>query len=169
MPSNSQRGATGEHTTRGVPRGVTSLTPYIGVPDVAAAVDFYREVFGVRVVEVTEADGVQIHAQLDLGNGQMHLEAPNPEDGLAGPPSDGAVSFALGFYCDDVDAVLARAEAAGATRLRPPVEFVSGDRFVAVKDPQGIRWSIMSRIEDLTEAESAERVAAWADANRRTQ
>ena len=52
--------------------------------------------------------------------------------------------------------------AAGAEQLTPVVEFPSGDRFIAVRDPHGVRWSITSRVVDLSEAESASRVAAWA-------
>ena len=33
--------------------------------------------------------------------------------------------------------------------------FVSGDRYASVRDPFGVRWTIMSRVEDLSEAESA--------------
>lgn len=32
----------------------------------------------------------------------------------------------------------------------------------SIRDPFGLRWSIMSRAEDLSEEESASRVAAWA-------
>ena len=157
-----RRGVTGEHTVRGVPRGVTSITPYVGVPGTAEAINFYREVFGARVVETTARDGAIIHAHLDFGDGHLHLEEPDPERGLSGPPSDGAAPFSLGYYCEDVDAVLARAEAAGAEVLAPPLDFASGDRFVGIRDPYGLRWSIMSRVEDLSERESAQRVDAWA-------
>lgn len=52
----------------------------------------------------------------------------------------------------------------GATLREPLSTFVSGDRFASIRDPFGVRWSIMSRVEDLSEAESAERVAQWAGA-----
>ena len=164
MPDSeiSRQGATGDHTVRGVPHGATSLTPYIGVPHAAEAVDFYRQVFDARIVELTKVSGVVVHAHLDFGNGHLHLEEPNPGVGLTGPLADGAACFSLGFYCHDVDAVLARAEAAAAEILAPAVDFPSGDRFVAIRDPHGVRWSIMSRVEDLSEAESAERIVAWA-------
>ncbi len=66
------------------------------------------------------------------------------------------------LYCPDVDDVVARAEAAGATVREAPATFVSGDRFASVRDPYGIRWSILTRVEDLSEEESARRVAEWA-------
>jgi PhnB protein len=58
--------------------------------------------------------------------------------------------------------VVATAEAAGATVREPVADFVSGDRYASIRDPYGIRWSIMTRVEDLSEEESARRVAEWA-------
>ena len=46
----------------------------------------------------------------------------------------------------------------------PLTTFVSGDRFASIRDPFGVRWSVMTRVEDLSEEESAARVAAWAAA-----
>ena len=64
----------------------------------------------------------------------------------------------------DVDAVVAEAEAAGATIREPLADFVSGDRFASIRDPHGIRWAVMTRVEDLSDEESAARVREWAAA-----
>jgi hypothetical protein len=56
----------------------------------------------------------------------------------------------------------AKAEALGATVREQPRTFVSGDRFASILDPFGPRWSIMTRVEDLSPEESAKRVADWA-------
>ena len=56
------------------------------------------------------------------------------------------------------------AVAAGAVVREPSVDFVSGDRFASIRDPFGVRWSVMTRVEDLSEEESARRVAEWAAA-----
>lgn len=65
----------------------------------------------------------------------------------------------------DADACVARAVAAGATLREPLTTVVSGDRYATVVDPFGVRWNIMTRVEDLSDAESAQRVAAWAASN----
>ncbi len=39
--------------------------------------------------------------------------------------------------------------------------FVSGDRYASLLDPFGVRWAIMTRIEDLSPEESRRRVEAW--------
>jgi PhnB protein len=158
--SAPRRGVTGDHTDRGVPRGVTAITPYLAVADVVAAVRFYEQVFGARTVAVTRVGDLAVHAQLDFGDGHLHLEAPNPSGGgLATARVDDADQLALAYACEDVDDVVARAVAAGADQLAPAVEFASGDRFVALRDPHGVRWSVTARVVDLSEAESARRVA----------
>ena len=154
--------AHGQHTTHGIPHGLTSLTPFIAVTDAGGAIDFYRDILGARVVDVTEIGGAVAHAVLDFGHGQLQLGEPNPDYHLVSPPEGDDDCYSLGLYCSDVDEVVARAEAAGATIREPVMTFVSGDRFASIRDPFGIRWSIMTRVEDLSEDESARRVAEWA-------
>ncbi len=154
--------ADGEHTTRGIPEGYTSVTPFVVVPRAREAIDFYGEVFGARVVDVTEMGGFVAHAVLDLGSGMLQLGEPAADYHLVPPPDGEDDCYSLGLYCDDADAVVARAEAAGATVREPLSTFVSGDRFASIRDPFGVRWSVMTRVEDLSEEESARRVAEWA-------
>lgn len=46
--------------------------------------------------------------------------------------------------------------------LREPVTtFVSGDRYGSIRDPFGVRWSVMTRVEDLSDEESTRRVNEW--------
>lgn len=156
------RAAHGEHTTHGVPHGITSLTPFIVVPQARQAIAFYRDVFGARVVDVTEMNGVVAHAVLDFGHGHLQLGEPSADYHLVTAPSGGSDCYSLGLYRSDVDAVVARAEAAGASVREPLTTFVSGDRFASIRDPFGVRWSIMTRVEDLSAEESARRVAEWA-------
>ncbi len=158
-------GADGEHTTQGRPHGVTSLTPFLAVPRAGEALTFYRDVLGARVVDVTEIGGVVVHAELDFGDGHLQLGEPMPDYGLVPPPTEGAC-YSIGLYCTDVDALTTRAEAAGARVREAPSTFVSGDRFASIVDPFGVRWSLMTRVEDLSEEESARRVKEWAETQR---
>ncbi|WMY78805.1 VOC family protein [Citricoccus sp. I39-566] len=157
-------GVTGEHTTDGVPHGFTSLTPFLAVAGAREAVGFYRDVFGARVLGVTEMGGMVVHAELDFGQGRLQLGEPNPDYGLVPAPAGEDDCYSMGLYCADVDALVARAEQAGAVVREPLSTFVSGDRFASVRDPFGVRWSLMSRVEDLSQEESDRRVAEWAAA-----
>ena len=87
---------------------------------------------------------------LDFGNGQLQLGEPSPDYHLVPSPEGEDDCYSMGFYCADADAVVARAEAAGATIREPLTDFVSGDRFASIRDPFGVRWSILSRVEDLS-------------------
>ncbi|WP_182346317.1 VOC family protein [Tomitella gaofuii] len=167
--------ADGPHTANGTPRGFTALTPFLVVPGAAAAIEFYVAAFGateVSRVEVPAPDGagtVVAHAELDFGDGRLQLGDPNPQYGLvADARPEGAdadcVSHSMALYRPDVDAVVERAIARGATLREPVADFVSGDRFASLLDPFGQRWSVMTRTVDLSQEESARRVDEWAAA-----
>ena len=163
----SVRGVTGTHTTDGTPHGFTSLTPFLAVVDAAAAIDFCTRVLGAVLVDRTDMPGpdgtpVVVHATLDLGNGRFQLGEANPAFHLVPPPGGDDACCSLGLYVPDVDDVVARAVAAGATVREPVSTFVSGDRYGSIRDPFGIRWSIMTRVEDLSDEQSSARVAEWA-------
>ncbi|WP_333617982.1 VOC family protein [Dietzia sp.] len=157
-----KRGVTGTYTTKGIPAGRTSLTPFLTVGDARGAIDFYKKVFGARVADVTEMGGVVVHAEIDFGIGYMQLGAINPAYGLVPAPEGDTDCYSMGIYCENADAVVAAAVAVGATVREELVNFASGDRFASIRDPFGVRWSIMSRVEDLSEEESGRRVAEWA-------
>ncbi|PXA81785.1 glyoxalase [Auritidibacter sp. NML120779] len=154
--------AHGEHTDNGTPRGSSSITPFIAIPQAREAIDFYQDAFGARVVDITEMGGVVVHSVLDFGHGLLQIGEPMPDYHLVAPPEGEDDCYSLGLYVQDVDAVVAAAEARGAVIREPVSDFVSGDRFASIRDPFGIRWSIMTRIEDISEVESARRVAEWA-------
>lgn len=162
MNAHESRAATGAHTTNGLPHGSSSLTPFLAIPRAKEAIEFYRDVFGARVVDVTEMGGAVVHAELDFGNGHLQLGEPMPDYHLVPAPEGDDDCYSMGLYRPDVDAVVERAVAAGATVREAPADFVSGDRFASIRDPFGVRWSVMTRIEDLSEEESAARVAEWA-------
>lgn len=154
--------AHGQFTNNGIPHGFTSLTPFLSIPRAAEAIEFYKDVFGARTVGITEFGGVVVHAELDFGQGRLQLGEPNPEYHLVSAPEGDDDCYSIALYCPDVDAVLERAVASGAKVREAATGFVSGDRFASIRDPFGVRWSIMTRVEDLSEEESTARVAEWA-------
>lgn len=156
-------GVSGDHTRQGRPNDCTALTPFVVVRRAAQAIEFYRDVFGATVVDVVAADGFVAHAVLDFGGaGQLQLGDATPDYHLVDPPEGDGVCYSLGLYVSDVDAVLAAAVEGGAVVREPAANFVSGDRFASIRDPFGVRWSLLSRVEDLSTAESNRRVQEWA-------
>ncbi|GIO36524.1 glyoxalase [Paenibacillus antibioticophila] len=169
MTDNKQyKGVSGNYTKNGTPNGFTSITPFIVVDNPSKAIEFYQAVFNARVKDITEFKDENgstfiAHAELDFGNGLLQLGAANPDYKLALPPDEDHACYSLGIYVADVDQVFEHAVAQGAKVREPVANFVSGDRYGSILDPCGVRWSIMTRVEDLSEEESVRRVREWAE------
>jgi uncharacterized glyoxalase superfamily protein PhnB len=102
-----------------------------------------------------------MHAELDFGSGRLQLSDPNDAFGLVAPVAAEGTSESFAVYLPDVDAAFERAVSLGATAVQAPEDFASGDRFGTILDPFGRRWNLMTRVEDLSPAESERRVAEW--------
>ncbi|WP_432489592.1 VOC family protein [Kineococcus sp. SYSU DK018] len=149
-------------TTHAIPEGYTSLTPFLVIDGAAAAIDFYTDVFGAVVVQRMDGPGGTVaHAELDFGRGRLQLSDPSEQYGLAAVVPGPTVTHSTVLYCPDVDAVIARAVAAGATLREEVSTFVTGDRFGSVLDPFGQRWAVMTRVEDLSPEDIERRLADW--------
>lgn len=160
--SSEQKAAHGTYTTNGTPHGSTSITPHLVVSPAARALEVYPAVFGATVADVTRMGDLVAHAVLDFPSGRLTLSDPLPDYQLAAP-GPGSVTYSLALYVSDVDAVVERAVAAGARVREPIATFVSGDRYCSLLDPFGVRWAVMTRVEDLSPEESAARIARWAE------
>jgi PhnB protein len=95
-----------------------------------------------------------------LGGAPLVLSDEFPERDVIGPLTIGGSPVCLMLYVDDVDAVVARALAAGATLLRPVEDQFYGDRGGKLRDPFGHLWWLASHIEDVSEEEIQRRAAA---------
>ncbi|WP_375426173.1 VOC family protein [uncultured Friedmanniella sp.] len=151
-----------------IPAGYTSLTPFLCVADGDAAIAFYTEAFGATVVSRMDTpDGGVAHAELDFGTGRLQLGDAAEAYKLVAPDApvgggEDRATHSIALYLAEVDAVTARAVELGAVLREPPTTFVTGDRFASVLDPFGHRWSIMTRVEEVSPAEQERRLAEWA-------
>ena len=150
-----------------IPTGYTSLTPFLCVAGAAAAIDFYTQVFGATLVEKMDGpDGTVAHAELDFGTGRLQLGDPADAYGITAPATGSdTVTYSIALYCPDVDDVVARAQKAGATVREAPQDFATGDRFASLRDPFGVRWTVMTRVEDVSAEERDRRLGEWAAQN----
>jgi uncharacterized glyoxalase superfamily protein PhnB len=105
------------------------------------------------------------HAELDFGNGRLQLSDPNDAYQIAAADPLAPATHSVALYCEDTDAVVKRAEKAGATIREPAQTFVTGDRFASILDPFGQRWTVMTRVEDVSPEERDRRMAEWAKEN----
>ena len=149
-----------------IPEGYTSLTPFLCIDGASAAIDFYGSVFGAKLVDQMNGPGGTVaHAELDFGNGRLQLSDPQEAYQIAAVDPNAFATHSVTLYCEDVDDVVARAEKAGATIREPAQTFVTGDRFASVLDPFGQRWTVMTRVEDVSPEERDRRMAEWAKEN----
>ena len=137
-----------------VPRGMHSLTPHLVCADAVAAIDFYKNAFGaVEEVRLVASDGKLIHAGLHIGDSMIMLAEEAPAWGNFGPKSLKGTPVTIHLAVPNVDAVFAQAVAAGAKVVMPIGEMFWGDRYGLVEDPFGHRWSIATKVRNVTAAE----------------
>jgi len=154
-------------TTR-VPEDFHTITPHLVVRGVAAAVAWYTAAFGANeLLRNAAPDGERImHCELLLGDSRFFVVDEFPGAAWS-PQSLGGTSVTLHLYVEDVDALFERAVAGGADVILPVADQFWGDRYGILRDPFGHRWSIASRLEDLSPKQLQARAAAWAEENRK--
>ncbi|MFF5288235.1 VOC family protein [Paractinoplanes globisporus] len=104
-------------TVRGVRRIIVS------VADLDRALALYRDALGFAET-YRSGDIVTLAGPLEL---MLHQR----------PPTPGPAAVAVSFVVDDVDAVTAAAEKAGATVLDAPADQPWGERQAVLTDPDG--------------------------------
>lgn len=145
-----------------IPDGYHSVTPYLYVRGAADAIAFYEKAFGaVELMRLPMPGGVIGHAEIRIGDSVVMLADEMPEWGNKSPQTLGGTSAGLMVYVPDVDAVFARAVAAGASVHKPLADQFYGDRSGSVLDPFGHNWTIATHTEDVPHEEMAARMDAW--------
>ena len=135
------------------------VTPYLCCRDAARALAFYAKAFGAReLVRYTAKDGPIGHAEIEIEGGRIMLSDEWPEGGVFSPEKYGGTTFAIRLVVKDVDAVAARAAAAGATIERPPTDEPYGDRACWLRDPFGHRWALATPVEEVSTEELRRRM-----------
>lgn len=140
------------------PAGYHSVTPYLVIRGAAKALEFYAHAFGAKEklrIPMGEKIG---HAEILIGD--SHVMLADEAEGHASPDTLGGTPVSLMVYVPDVDAMFARAIAAGAKAIRPVADQFYGDRNGILADPFGHVWSLATHVEDVSDDEIARRLAA---------
>lgn len=140
-------------TTSSIPAGYHSLTPYLNIKGAAEAIEFYKNVFSAtETMRLNMPDGSVAHAEIQIGDSKLMLAESNPQWGNKSPQEVGGSPLCLCLYVDDVDAIFAKALAAGATvtdDMGVKDQFY-GDRTGSITDPFGHKWTIMTHKKDVS-------------------
>jgi PhnB protein len=140
-----------------IPEGYHTVTPSLSIDGAAEAIAFYEKAFGAEVVDrAMDPSGKKIwHAALRIGDSMVFVNDLFPEMGAPDPSRS-----SLWLYVPDVDASFARAVAAGAQAGMPPADMFWGDRMGAVRDPFGQKWTIATKVKNMTPEEMQQAQAA---------
>jgi uncharacterized glyoxalase superfamily protein PhnB len=137
---------TSEQTVDQTSLMATDLGASLTVASVAGSRDWYREVLGFTVDREFERDGSLFAVSMRAGAARVLLTQDNGAKGEGRTKGEG---FSLQFTTQgvgDVDAVAARAKAAGATLDTEPTD-AWGQRVFRLRDPDGFRLVISSQRE----------------------
>ena len=145
-----------------IPDGYHTVTPHLVVADAKAAIDFYAQALGaVEAHRMMTPDGEKVlHAEIRIGDSPVMLADAFPGSGVAAPASLKGTSVTIHLYVEDVDAFVARAQAAGAEVTMPPEDMFWGDRYARLTDPFGHSWSVATHVADPTREEMEKAVKA---------
>src|SRR5688572_3397239 len=98
-----------------IPDGYHAVTPYLILSGAGAGIDFYKKVFGAKeIMRMPGPDSKVGHAEIQIGDSKIMLADEMPQMNARGPKAVGGTPVHIHVYVEDVDAVFARAVAAGA-------------------------------------------------------
>ena len=138
-------------TAKPVPDGMRSVTPHLVCAGAAEAIEFYKKAFGATENRrFPMPNGKLMHASIQIGDCMIFLVDEMPEHGALGPKALKGSPVTIHLFVDDVDAVTARAVAAGAKVTLPIRDMFWGDRYGQLEDPFGHRWSVATHLRDMT-------------------
>ena len=150
-------------TVKPIPEGNHSITPGLVVKNARKAIEFYKNAFGAKELDVMAGpDGQSVmHAELKIGDSKFYLGDEFPEMGAVSPQTLGGSGVSINIYTEDCDAMFKRAVAAGATVKMPLADMFWGDRYGKLSDPFGHTWGIATHQEDVSEEEMEKRGKEW--------
>jgi PhnB protein len=147
--------------TKPIPKGYHAVTPYLSVQGAASAISVYKKAFGAKeIMRMPGPEGRIGHAEIRIGDSAIMMADEFPERGIRSPESFGGSPVMILLYVEDVDAVTARAIAAGAKPVRAVQDQFYGDRSGTIVDPFGHVWHVSTHKEDVPEDELKRRAQA---------
>jgi catechol 2,3-dioxygenase-like lactoylglutathione lyase family enzyme len=120
--------------------GDTHIDIGIVVRDIDACLPFYRDVIGLPVLFDFDLPGGSHMWQLACGPCVVKLVTHQPSPAAANPPGGSAGGTGLRYWTmgvDDIDAAVAKCEAAGAPIPLPVLQLMPGIRIAMIEDPEG--------------------------------
>ena len=145
-----------------IPEGFHTLTAHLTIRNAGQAIDFYKKAFGAQELgRSLTPDGKVMHATIRIGDSLLMMNDEFPNMGCPSAETLGGSNVTLHIQTEDVDSLFEQAVKAGAKPTMPLADQFWGDRYGQVVDPFGQRWSLATRVEQLTAEEVEERAKAF--------
>ena len=115
---------------------IGAVTPYLCVGDARRAIEFYARAFdAVEKLRMEDKRGRVSHCELAIGDGRIYLADEFPEQDIVGPLTMGGTPVIVNLDVDDIEVLVARALALGATLVRPLQLPPAGLQSGKIRDP----------------------------------
>jgi PhnB protein len=143
--------ATKLNSARTIPQGYYTVTPFVIVKGAVQFIEFLKAAFDAEELfpPVFSEDGTIGHAEVRIGDSVVMTFDSKPDW-----PETPAF---LRLYVEDCDTLYQQALKDGASSVTQPTHVPWGDQVARVRDPFGNLWWIMTRLEDVDEAELGRR------------
>jgi PhnB protein len=134
---------------------MSTVIPYLCIKGVAQAIDFYKQAFGARErgARIVDGSGRVGHAEIDIGESTLMMADEHPELKFVSPHTLGGAHLQFFVSVPDVDAMVKRAVDAGGRLTKPVANQFYGHRTGEITDPFGYRWTLSTKVEDLSDEE----------------
>ena len=124
-----------------------TFAPQLVIPNGVTDISFYIEALGAEEVRrISNNDGTIHVSELSINGTLFHLHEQTAHSNAVSPVANGGSTVTIGLMVDDVRAVMASAESAGATMTSPVQDYDYGYRQGKFIDPFGHHWLIEKAI-----------------------
>lgn len=121
----------------------TAFVPQLVISHGTMDLEFYKKAFGAIETKLFTNEDGSIHVSEMLIDGAMfHFHEESRDGSTFSPEKHNGVTTTIGLMVEDVDAVMARAVAAGAREISPAKSYDYGYRQGLILDPIGHKWLI---------------------------
>ena len=117
-----------QSSVKAVPDGMHTVTPYLTCDGASDAIPFYIKAFdAVEINRMPDNDGKIINAMIRIGDSALMVMDEYPAMKSFGPKSLNGSPVTIHLQLEDIDGVVAKAVAAGATLTKPAADMFWGD------------------------------------------
>lgn len=125
----------------------TFFAPMIYLKTLAPAIEFYKNAFGASVMRQWHNDDGSVHvAEMEIDGALFHLHEEVARIDELSPGTLQGTTISVGLFVDDVDAMMAKAIAAGGKELDPVMDYDYEYRQGSLEDPFGHHWLLEKSI-----------------------